>query len=76
MNLKTFIPGKNAWVSTVKLGYPIGIKQKYFFESMVFKGNRHEITSYTEFEVDRYENEEEARRGHIEMVGRWDRPES
>ena len=44
VDLKTFIPEKNVWVSTVAWDIEIGVGRKA--ESMIFKGNKDGITDW------------------------------
>jgi len=46
VNIKTFIPERKVWVSTVAWDIPIGMDR--CAETMVFRGNKDEITDYSE----------------------------
>lgn len=52
---KTFIPEKGLWVSTVSYDYEIGLDR--CAETMVFKGNKDEITDYEDLHFESHGHE-------------------
>ena len=69
VDLKTYIPEKKVWVSTVACDEEIGFNR--CAETMVFKGDENGITDWSElyFESHRYvTDEEELRKRHEEIV--------
>jgi len=69
VDLKTYIPEKKVWVSTVACDEEIGFNR--CAETMVFKGDENGITDWSELFFESHEyttDEEELKKRHEEIV--------
>lgn len=68
VNIKTYIPEKGVWVSTVAWDVPIGVDR--CAETMVFRGDEKGITDYSDlyFESHGWETDERVLRKEHERI--------